>query len=124
MMYCDERKTIALSHNTERFADVAGFRKWDITRPPYLPQKFDLIVCDPPFFNVSLRELRQAIRVLSHFDASVPLMLSYPVRRKEALLRVFADFELEPTGFKPRYETVEECEKNDIEFFANFDLPL
>lgn len=108
----------------DRFADVPGFRRWDLTRPTYLQETFDLIICDPPFLNVSLRELRQAIRVLSHFDNATPLMVSYPIRRKDALLRVFADFEIVPTGFRPKFATLEASERGEIEFFANFALPL
>jgi len=103
-----------------RFADVPGFVEWDLTRPRHLEQTFDLIVCDPPFFNVSLSKLFAAIRMLCHFDLGRRVMISYPVRREGAILGTFARFGLAPTGYHPSYLTVQKCEKNDIAFYANF----
>lgn len=108
----------------ERFADLRGFRRWDLYRPEHLDETFDLIVCDPPFFNVSLSQLFCAIRLLCRFDVATKVMISYPVRRSSAILGTFAPFNVRPTGFRPGYMTVQQCEKNEIEFFANFDLNL
>src|SRR5262245_62148639 len=41
----------------ERFAHLRGFVRWNIRRPHPLAFKPDLIICDPPFFGVSLSEL-------------------------------------------------------------------
>ena len=57
-----------------RFEEVPGFVYYDVQRPHYLADRFDLIVCDPPFFNVSLSRLFAAIRELSHNDFSQPLL--------------------------------------------------
>jgi hypothetical protein len=103
-----------------RFADVPGFVEWDLCRPAYLDDEFDLVVCDPPFFNVSLSQLFTAVRLLCHFNLGKPVMISYPVRRQRAILGTFAPFGLRPTGYRPGYLTVQECEKNEIEFYANF----
>ena len=104
-----------------RFADVPGFVEWDLYRPTHLDDDFDLLLCDPPFFNVSLSQLFMAVRLLCHFDLSRRVMISYPARRRGAILGTFAPFNLRPTGYHPGYQTVQKCEKNDIEFFANFD---
>jgi hypothetical protein len=34
-----------------RFADLPGFVEWDLYRPTHLPDAFDLVLCDPPFFT-------------------------------------------------------------------------
>ena len=107
-----------------RFADLPGFVEWDLYRPRHLDETFDLILCDPPFFNVSLSQLFTAVRLLAHFDLSTRVMISYPVRRRRALLGTFAPFTLAPTGYRPGYQTVQQCEKNDIEFYANFPLDI
>ena len=104
-----------------RFADLTGFVEWDLYRPRHLDEEFDLLLCDPPFFNVSLSQLFSAIRLLCHFDLSRKVVISYPVRRQNAILGTFAPFNLRPTGYHPGYQTVQKCEKNDIEFYANFD---
>jgi hypothetical protein len=107
-----------------RFADLAGFVEWDLYRPQHLQEEFDLVLCDPPFFNVSLSRLFTAVRMLCHFDLTKRVMISYPVRRSGAILGTFTPFGLRATGYHPAYQTVEKCEKNDIEFFANFDVDL
>lgn len=107
-----------------RFADVPGFIEWDIYRPRTLDRAFDVILCDPPFFRVSLSQLFRAIRELCHYDVGRRVAISWLVRRQHALIGSFAPFNLQPTGFHPTYQTVQKCEKNDIEFFANFQTGL
>jgi hypothetical protein len=106
----------------ERFRDVPGFLKWDIYRPVPLEESFDVILCDPPFFNVSLSQLFTAVRLLARFDYAQPLMISYLARRESALRGTFARFNLEPSGMFPTYRTVQSCAKNDIQFYANFPI--
>jgi len=103
----------------ERFADLPGFRHWDLSRPNWLGEEFDIIVCDPPFFNVSLSQLFQALRLLARNSYEQKLLVSYLHRRSRAVLSTFRAFALEPTGFEPRYQTVQEITKNRIEFFSN-----
>ena len=106
----------------ERFSDLPGFQRYDILEPKWLDKKFDIIICDPPFYNVSLYQLNYALRMLSQHDYSQPLMVSYLKRREKAVFRSFSDFNLEPTGYFPRYETVNECSRNEIEFFSNVQI--
>ena len=115
-------KTVRVLDVDERFADLAGFRRWDLYRPEHLDETFDLIVCDPPFFNVSLSQLFRAVRMLCRFDLTTKVMISYPVRRSRAIVGTFRPFGLAATGYRPGYLTVQACEKNEIEFYANFDL--
>src|SRR3954470_9164171 len=49
----------------ERFSVLPGFRLYDLSKPERLDEKFGLIICDPPFLNVSLDELLRAVTVLS-----------------------------------------------------------
>ena len=106
----------------ERFSSVPGFLRWDLYRPTHLNEDFDVLLCDPPFFNVSLSQLFTALRMLCHFDLSRKVMVGYLVRREEALLGTFAPFALKPTGCFPAYQTVQACGRNDIQFYANFEI--
>lgn len=99
-----------------RFADLPGFRRWDIHKPEWLGFKPGLILCDPPFHTVKLDRLFRAIRVLAGHDYQVPLAVSWLVRRQGALLSTFGLFGLEPTGFRPGYVTVPE--RVEIEFYG------
>ncbi len=102
-----------------RFADLPGFRHWDLYNPKWLGQKFGLILCDPPFFNVSLSQLFSAIHLLGQHDFSQPVMIGYLKRRADAILGTFSPFGLQPTGYSPGYQTVRKIKKNEIEFFSN-----
>ncbi len=111
--------TVTILDIDERFATVRGFRRYNLYNPEWLDQEFDLIVCDPPFFNVSLSQLFTAIRLLSHHRFDQPLLISYLQRRSAAILGAFAPFGLQPTGYLPQYQTVQPVERNQIEFFGN-----
>ncbi|MEM6507562.1 MAG: hypothetical protein AAF711_19150 [Planctomycetota bacterium] len=107
----------------ERFADLPGYRRWDVSRPEPIDQAFGLILCDPPFFNVSLSQLFRAIRLLAKFDMSTPIAVGYPARRERALLGTFAPFNLQPSTFRLGYQTVQDqAGRNDIRLYTNFDL--
>lgn len=105
----------------ERFATVPGFRRYNLYHPEWLDREFDIIVCDPPFFNVSLSQLFAALRLLSHNRFEQPLLISYLQRRSAAILGAFARFGLQPTGYLPSYQTVQVVERNVIEFFGNLE---
>jgi hypothetical protein len=104
-----------------RFSGLSGFTPYDIYRPTWLGEEFGVIVCDPPFWIVSLSQLFTVIRLLSRYDTNQPLAICYPSRRGANLCGTFARFGLRPTGFFPKYLTVQSVERNEIEFFANFD---
>lgn len=110
---------VAILDIDERFIGVPGFLYWNIYRPQWLNITFDIIVCDPPFFKVSLSQLFKAIRMLAHNNFDQPLLISYLQRRKDAITGSFNLFKIEPTGFYPSYNTVQKIEKNEIEFFGN-----
>jgi len=102
-----------------RFERVPGFVLWDINRPRPLDEEFDILLCDPPFFGVSLSRLFRALRLLARNRFDHPLLVSYLRRRSAAVLGTFAPFGLEPTGFRPGYLTVQPEERNDVEFYGN-----
>lgn len=115
-------RTIRILDLDTRFADIPGFMEWDLYRPKHLNEEFDLVLCDPPFFNVSLSQLFTAIRLLCNFDLERKIMISYPVRRRQAIESVFAPFGIRATGWHPGYLTVQKSERNEIEFYANFEV--
>ena len=107
-----------------RFQQIDGFHTFDIARPQPLPrqiqnQRFSLILCDPPFFNLSLTQLGRALDTLSHYDREQPLLVSYLVRRESAILSALQHFGLVATGIFPRYPTLREISKNEIQFYGN-----
>lgn len=106
-----------------RFADLPGYRRWDLCRPEPVGRAFGLILCDPPFFNVSLSQLFRAIRTLARFDLATPIAIGYLARRQSALLGTFAPFNLRPSTFRLGYQTVQDqTGRNDIRLYTNFGL--
>lgn len=103
----------------ERFADSAGFRQYDLYRPEYLKEKFDIILCDPPFFGTSLAQLFHSLRVLAQYDFSQPLFVAYLERRAASIEGTFTRFGLRATGIRPAYITVQDTDRNLIAFFSN-----
>lgn len=108
----------------KRFATVPGFRYYNIYRPEWLEEAFDLILCDPPFFTISLSQLFTAVRLLAHHTYTQPLLISYLERRAANITGTFQRFGLAPTGYYPGYQTVQPVERNRIEFFSNLDPGL
>lgn len=103
----------------ERFSHLKGFQLYDLFRPQWLGEEFGLIVCDPPFFKASLSQLFTAIRVLSRYDFSQPILLCYLSRRATNVTGAFTPFKLEATGYHPAYQTVRNLARNEIEIFGN-----
>ncbi|HEY0073701.1 MAG TPA: hypothetical protein VGB77_06330 [Abditibacteriaceae bacterium] len=103
----------------ERFSHLKSYRHFDLFRPQWQGEEFGLIICDPPFFKVSLAQLFNAIRVLSRYDFKQPLLMCYLTRRATNLCGTFTPFNLEATGYHPTYQTVRNLERNEIEFFGN-----
>lgn len=108
----------------ERFAHLPGFQLWDLMKPTVVRKDFDVLLVDPPFFNVSLSKLFKALRLLCRFDPSRKIMVAWLKRRESALLSRFASFSLRATGIKLGYESVERCAKNEIELYTNWALPI
>ena len=108
----------------ERFSDLRGFRKYDLYKPEWLGEEFGLLICDPPFFRVSLSQLFTAMRLLSRNNYEQPLLISYLSRRSSNLRGTFSRFNLEPTNYYPIYQTVQSVRRNDIEFFGNLGPEL
>ena len=105
----------------ERFAGDENYAAFDLYRPVYRAEKYGVILCDPPFWKVSLSQLFAAVRLLAHHEWAQRLAICYPARRTKNICGTFARFGLEPTGYFPGYLTVRELERNRIEFFANFE---
>ncbi|MEL6674372.1 MAG: hypothetical protein AAFR61_19345 [Bacteroidota bacterium] len=103
----------------DRFAHLPGFIQYDIYRPEALQLDFDLLFCDPPFFNVSLSQLFKAMRLLCQFDFQKEVVLCYLKRRERAITGAFHLFSLEATDYFPTYQTLVKKEKNHICLYTN-----
>lgn len=115
----EEGREVRILDIDDRFKDIWGYRYFDLHRPEWLGEKYNLIICDPPFFNVSLSCLFAAIRILSQNDFNQPILISYLQRRANNILGTFSKFGIAETDYFPSYQTVKNCQRNDIRFFSN-----
>lgn len=108
-----------------RFNTYTQFVYYDVKDPQYLEDEFDVIVCDPPFFNVSFTELLHAIKTLTHFTMYKTVFMTYLKRREEKFLTKFQDFDLYRVKNRPQYQTVDVTDpKNDIRLYCNYLFPM
>lgn len=83
-----------------RFARLVGFRYFDIKKPLSLGEKYDLIVCDPPFTGVRIKQLFNAIKKLSCNNPYQKLLISWERQYlKKKFMKIFSYFNLRLTGF-------------------------
>lgn len=98
-----------------RFQHLRGYERFDLRRPHMVFTSFDAIFCDPPFSNLSLRDLRGVVDVLCMGTASVPDVFLCYIRTREALLlEVFAAHALHRLGSALRYQSVKPHTQDQI----------
>ena len=108
----------------ERFAHLRGYQYYDIQRPEWLGETYGLIICDPPFFRVSLDRLFNAVRTLSRFDYTQPLLICYLSRRGSSVAGTFSRFGLERIDCPIGYQTVQTSERNEVTLFGNLGVEV
>lgn len=86
-----------------RFAEFAEFLPYDLREPQPINREFDVIIADPPFFIPE--PVHQAIHVLAG-DRRPDLFLVFAVEHEAELLRLFAEYRLQPTDFNLRHSNV------------------
>ena len=111
-----------------RFVALDGYESYDLYRPNWRAETYGLIVCDPPFWKVSLSQLFGAIRLLAHYDWAQPLLICYPQRRGANLCGTFARFGLQPIVrpeiWRATYRTLPAEKLEAVIFFSNCERLL
>jgi hypothetical protein len=115
----DQGEKVYILDIDTRFSKYGHFIEFDLYRPKWLGVDFDIILCDPPFFNVSLSQLFDAIRLVSQNNFNQRLLLGYLTRRAANIEGTFAEFQIKRTGIRLSYQTVQPTERNDIQLFTN-----
>ncbi|MBD0364289.1 MAG: hypothetical protein ICV55_16215 [Coleofasciculus sp. C3-bin4] len=86
-----------------KFAEFAEFLPYDLRSPQPINREFDVIIADPPFFIPE--PVHQAIDILAG-DRRPDLFLVFAVEHEAELLRLFAEYRLQPTDFNLRHSNV------------------
>jgi hypothetical protein len=83
-----------------RFSRLKGFWYFDINNPKGLGEKYDLIICDPPFTIVAIEQLFYAVKRLSRNNQYQKILISWEQQYlKEKFMKIFSYFNLRLTGF-------------------------
>ncbi len=79
-------KTYKLLDRDTRFNFLDGYEKFSLMEPHLITgYDFDAVFIDPPFANVSPKDVARCLRLISAHD--VPLWVAYNSRREEELLK-------------------------------------
>ena len=112
----------ALFDIDERFDHFKNYKKFDLLLEKMEKEleKFDIIVCDPPFFSVKIDQLGKAIASLLKNDGKAYAV--FLKRRGKEFYRSMKryGFEIEKLNFKLDYETI----KNSPDHMVLYKLQL
>ena len=104
----------------ERFGFLSGYRHFEFEHPaPISDYEYDVVLCDPPFANLPLDDLRVALESLAVDDESraAPLYIAYNARREAALLEAFPGLERKSSALG--YESVKSRTQQQIILYGS-----
>ena len=112
----------------DRFEYLPRFEKYDIKDPHKLVdgediEEFNIIVIDPPFFNITTQELFDATNVITGGDLSTNIIIAYLVRFEYALLETFKPYGISETTLTPEYAHIKSNKWKNFKIYSNIDLP-
>ena len=107
----------------ERFNYLPRFEKFDILNPHDVEETFNIIVIDPPFFNISTKELFDATNVITNHDYSTNIVIAYLKRFEYPLLETFKPYGISETNLMPEYAHIKENKWKNFKIYSNIDLP-
>ena len=109
----------------ERFSYLKYFEKFDI-KNPHVPDgsgDFKVIVIDPPFFNITTKELFEATNMITNNNFNTNIIIAYLVRFEYPLLKTFAPYGISETSTSLEYAHIKPNKWRNIKLYSNIDLP-
>ena len=106
-----------------RFTYLPRFEKFDIKNPHSINEKFNIIVIDPPFFNISTQELLEATNYITNCNYKTNIIIAYLVRFEYALLEIFKQYGISETNLTPEYAHIKSNKWTNFKIYSNIDLP-
>jgi hypothetical protein len=101
----------------DRFADLPGFRRFDVHAPENIDEAFDVIISDVPFLDFPLARMFDLIAKLSQGNFNQKLLMTYASQAGWKLVDSFQPFGIVATGYYPPYAL--EPDQKFVEFFGN-----
>jgi hypothetical protein len=97
-------RTVTLLDYDRRFANLPGFRRFDLFHPEPPPERHDVVIFDPIFAPAT--QLRRAVDVVMGANPEAALYLTFPADREQELQQAFAPYHLRRLEFPLRYNNV------------------
>uniref|UniRef100_A0A7S4J2M5 N6-adenine methyltransferase n=1 Tax=Odontella aurita TaxID=265563 RepID=A0A7S4J2M5_9STRA len=119
----DGREEVLLDLD-ERFDYLPRFRRFDLRSPEASEnENFRVVVVDPPFFYIPMRQIRDAVLTVTRGRTDLPLLIGFLRREEASLMDAFKDFGLRRTKFNLEYATVKPNKWANYALYSNIDLP-
>ncbi len=99
-----------------RFEGFSDFIQCDLREPQLVDREFDVIVADPPFFIPE--PVHRAIRVLTG-DHRPDLFMVFACEHEDALLRLFAEYRLQPINFDLHHCNVKSTHQSRFRLYGS-----
>jgi hypothetical protein len=109
----------------ERFDYLPRFEKFDIINP-HVPKgsgDFNIIVIDPPFFNISVKQLFDATNIITNNNYNTNIVIAFLVRYEFPLLETFKPYGISETSTPLEYAHIKPNKWRNFKLYSNIDLP-
>jgi len=109
----------------ERFSYLPRFERFDI-KNPHLPEgsgDFNVIVIDPPFFNVTIKQLFEATNIITNNNYKTNIIIAFLVRYEYPLLETFKPYGISETSASLEYAHIKPNKWRNFKLYSNIDLP-
>ncbi|MFW9995153.1 MAG: hypothetical protein ACFFD4_24160 [Candidatus Odinarchaeota archaeon] len=120
--YRYEERAVPVLDIDKRFDYLPKYYFFDIRFPYNIEEKVELLVVDPPFFLITLDELYECICQLAENNFKVKLVISWLRRFEREFLKKFNEFDLKPTKFQMKYQTLKPNKWRNISLYSNYDF--
>jgi hypothetical protein len=115
-------RAVTLLEYDLRFANLPGFRQFDVLRPQPVREVHDLVIFDPIFVPAAtLRRALDAVIAPERVGLTAVYM-TFPVDRESELLAAFADHGLAPLNFELSYNNVKKSCDGLFRLYGNRPL--
>lgn len=109
----------------ERFSKLKQYKYFDILDPKKIEGfDFEFVLMDPPFFAITLKQLSNAIKVVTNFNYNCAVVVGFRYYDEKELLFEFREFKLRRSKFKLEYVTIHPNKWGNYRFYANKNVHL
>ncbi len=117
-------RTVDLLDCDNRFAELPGYRQFDLLSPEVIDKQYDCVIFDPVFLPAAT--LRAAVDAVigDKQTAQTDLFITFPGQRGAELTRAFHDYGLRRLAFKLEYCNVKPAFQDEFKLFGTRELEV